>query len=687
MRHILLAGAGAIALSACSALGTPHADVAASSNLPTEPVLGAWGVDLTAMDATADPGDDFNRYVNGAWIDTNEIPADRSRYGSFDALRENSDERVKAIIEDIAAGEHASGTEAQKIKDMFNNWMDAGAIEARGLAAVQDELDAIAAADSREALTRIINSPGVASNDIFGMFLNVDSKSPDRYSFYVGQAGLGLPDRDYYFNDADRFAAIRAAYVAHVAEMLTLAGVDGADAKADAIMAFETNLAESHWDRVKRRNRDLTYNKMTLAELETYAPGYDWSAAFDQSGAAKTDYLVVTTKDAMPKLAATWAETDLQTLKDYATFHTLSNNAQYLPAAFDEASFNFFGRTLNGQPEQRERWKRGVTLVNGYLGFAVGKEYVARHFPPEAKAEMERLVDNLRTALGMRIDELDWMGEDTKVQAHDKLAKFTPKVGYPDVWEDYSAMTIVEGDLMANVKAARVWNWEDSLSKVGGPVDETEWGMTPQTVNAYYSPTRNEIVFPAAILQAPFFDLVADPAVNYGGIGAVIGHEMGHGFDDQGAKSDGDGVLRDWWTADDKAAFEARTGRLAAQYDEFEPLPGHRVNGKLTLGENIGDNGGMAMAYEAYKLSLDGGEPPVLDGYTGDQRFFMAWAQVWRGKIRDEALINRLATDSHSPGDVRAQGPVRNMDAWYAAFDVTEDDALFIAPEDRVKIW
>ncbi len=712
MRNVLLASAAALALTACgqetgTAAPEPIApqEVAPESAAPEAMTideaappardvaelgaaeLGDWGVDLTAMDTAVDPGADFFRYVNGAWLDSFEIPADKTRYGAFDALRDRSEAQVRAIIEEAAASDAAPGSNMQKIGDWYTAFLDLEAIEAAGLDALTPEMGAIAAAADHDALALVLNAPGFAANDIWSGSVSVDAKNPDRYAFGVGHAGLGLPDRSFYLSDEARLVDVRAAYRDHIAAMLTLAGQEAADAKADAILAFETQIATAHWERAQRRNRDLTYNAMTLDELAAYAPGYPWARAFAASGLPETDYVVVREKDAFPALAAAWAETDLDTLKAYAVFHTLTANADYLPQAFDEADFAFFGQALNGQPEQRARWKRGVESVNANLGFAVGEIYVERHFPLIAKEKMDELVANLRAALGARLETLEWMGEETRAAAAEKLAKFTPKIGYPEKWRDYSTLEVGSDDLMGNVRRSRAFAVADNYSHLGQPIDKTEWFMTPQTVNAYYSPTRNEIVFPAAILQAPFFDPYADDAVNYGGIGGVIGHEIGHGFDDQGSKSDGDGRLRNWWTDEDRAAFEERTSALVAQYSAYEPVPGHAVNGALTLGENIGDLGGVSMALEAYRMSLGGQEAPVLDGFTGEQRLFMGWAQVWRGKYRDEAMINRLKTAPHSPPQFRTNGVVRNMPGWYAAFDVQEGDALYLAPDRRVGIW
>ncbi len=689
-KHLLITGAAIAMLAAC----TPANDTkqaadkgATMEEAKASPELGTFGIDEASMDATVKPGDDFFRYVNGTWLDTFKIPADRTRYGSFTVLAERSEKQVRDIIENAAAKGGAQGSAEQKIGDLYASFMDTDTIEAKGMSPIQNDLDKINVAKSLDDVAVLMSSPQMRAGGIFGGGVNIDSKKPDQYAFTMGHAGLGLPDRDYYLKDDQRFKDIRVAYVKYIANMLDLAGIEGAAQKADAIMAIETKLAKDHWERKDRRNRDLTYNKMTMDELEEFAPGYPWHKAAEAAGLGDLDTLIVREKSAFPKLAKDFADTSVDDWKAFMTFKTLSNYARFLPKVYGDESFAFYGNTLRGQPKQRDRWKRGVAMVSGNLGEAIGQVYVKKYFPPESKKKMVDLVENLRTALGQHIDNLEWMSDDTKKEAHAKLAAFTPKIGYPDKWKDYSSMQIKRDDLVGNVRAANMWAYNDNISKLGQPIDKDEWFMSPQTVNAYYNPPRNEIVFPAAILQAPFFDPNADPAVNYGGIGAVIGHEMGHGFDDQGRKSDGTGMLRDWWTEEDAKAFEARTAKLGKQYDQFEPVEGHHVKGELTMGENIGDLGGLNFALSAYKLSLKGKEAPVIDGFSGDQRLFMSWAQVWRSKTRDKALINQLTTDPHSPGQYRANGVVRNIDAWYDAFNVQPGDAMYLPPEQRVKIW
>ncbi|PHS24712.1 MAG: peptidase M13 [Robiginitomaculum sp.] len=688
-KHYLITGAAIALLTAC----TPASDTSKTADnndtksvAITTPELGDFGVELADMDVSVKPGDDFFRYVNGHWLDTFDIPEDRTRYGSFSVLADRSEKQVKAIIEEAAAKAASPGSAEQKIGDLFASYMDTKTIEAKGLSPIQNDLNKIDAVKTHDDVAVLMSSPDLQVGGVFGGFVNIDSKQPDQYAFYTGQAGLGLPDRDYYLKDDQRFQDIRVAYVNYIANMLDLAGIENATAKADAIMALETRLSKDQWPRKDRRNRDLTYNKMTMEELVSFAPGYPWKLATQTAG-LDLKSVVVQEKSAFPKLAKDFAGTSVEDWKAYMAFNTLSGYAGQLPKVFDDENFAFYGTILRGQPQQRDRWKRGVRLVSGTLGEAIGQVYVKKYFPPESKVKMVELVENLRTALGQHIDSLEWMSPETKIEAHKKLAAFTPKIGYPEKWKDYSSMTIKRDDLIGNIRAGNLWAYHDNISKLGGPIDKGEWFMSPQTVNAYYSPPRNEIVFPAAILQAPFFDPNADMAVNYGGIGAVIGHEMGHGFDDQGRKSDGTGMLRDWWTKTDAKAFDERAAKLGKQYDAFEPIEGHHVNGELTMGENIGDLGGINFAYTAYKLSLKGKKAPVIDGFSGDQRLFLSWGQIWRSKTRDEALINQLTTNPHSPGQYRTNGVVRNVDAWYDAFDVKEGDAMYLPPEERVKIW
>jgi len=660
----------------------------AAADAPTSlesPRYGTWGFDLTGMDASVKPGDDFYKFANGTWDAKTEIPADRTRYGNFDKLAELSEARTKAIIEGAAADKAATGEKA-KIGAAYRAFMDEAAVEKLDAKPIQPWLDGVRKIKTKDQFTAQMGASSVTPYaSLISLGIGVDAKSPQAYAVYASTGGLSLPDRDYYL-DA-KFADKKTAYLAYVEKMLTLGGWEKPAENAKAIVDFETKLAEASWTRVERRDRDKTYNPATLAELQTLTPGYDWNKYLVGTELPKVDRFIVTTNTSFPKYAAIYAATPLETLKAWQAFKVIDGGAPLLSKRFADASFEFRNKTLAGQPQQRPRWKRGVAQVNGLLGEAVGKEYVAAYFPPESKAKMVALVGDIRTVLKTRIDNLDWMGADTKAKAQEKLAKFGVKIGYPDKWRDYSKLEIKEGDAYGNAIRGTAWDYRYDVERLNKPVDKSEWGMTPQTVNAYYSPVNNEIVFPAAILQAPFFHPDADPAINYGGIGGVIGHEIGHGFDDQGRKSDGDGVLRDWWTAQDGAKFQAQADKLGAQYSAFEPFPGMHVNGKLTMGENIGDMAGLAFALDAYHVSLQGKPSPVLDGFTGDQRIYLGWAQVWRQKTRDDALKQQIASDPHSPAYYRVNGAIRNQPGWYAAFDVKPGDKLYVAPEDRVKIW
>ena len=655
------------------------------SGLVHKAAIGDFGLDLSAGNPSIKPGDDFFAYASGHWYNSFEIPPDRSSFGPFNQLDELSKQRVREIIEQAAASHPAPGTPSQKIGDYYAAYMDQAAIEANGLTPVQGDLKRISAANTKADIAKLFGMPGFAS--LFDLDLPPDLKNPDRYSVVISQSRLGLPDRDYYLGDDPKLKEFREKYVAYVGQMLTLGGVAEASARAADIMAFETAAAKVQWPNEKRRDVDAVYNPRTKQELLAYAPGFPWQAFLEASSVGGRQELVLSELTAIRDMADLFKRTPLPTLKAFLTFHYLSDHAPYLPKRFDEARFAFYGTTLRGQPQQRERWKRAVDEVNGALGEQVGQVYVARYFPPESKAKMQELVANLRASLSERIDSLDWMTPETKSRAHEKLATFTPKIGYPDVWKDYSALQIRRDDLIGNVRRAAEWHWQYQVARLDKPVDRNEWQMTPQEINAYYNPLNNEIVFPAAILQPPFFDPSADAAVNYGAIGAVIGHEIGHGFDDQGRKFGPDGSLRDWWTQKDADVFKARVTRLINQFSSFEALPGLHLNGANTIGENIGDLGGLNMAYHAYQIYLKGKPAPVIDGLTGDQRFFLSWAQVWRAKYRDGALREQVMSDPHSPSYFRVNGPLPNIDAWYTAFDVHPGDKLYIKPEDRVSIW
>ena len=648
--------------------------------------LGTWGIDLAQMDNSVAPGDDFANYVNGQWYASFEIPADRASFGIFTALRERSTEQVRDIIEELSKTTTARGSIEQKVADYYRTWMDIDSLNEQGAAPLQEQLQNIAGIDSMAALMQAFSSLHLTAP--FDIGILPDPADTTRYTLFAGQAGLGMPDREYYLSDEQRFVEFRAAYRDYIMRLLELAGIDQTAARAEAIMALETRLAEVHWPREMTRDIQKIYNPMSPAQLAELAPQIDWDLILSQLGLAGAESIVVAQPDVMTSSAEIIRDTDPATWKDYLCFHFISDQAPYLSAAFDQAHFRFFSQTLNGIEQQRARWKRGSELVNRNLGEAVGQIYVDRHFPPAAKQQMDALVKNLRAALKQRIMANEWMDAATREAALAKLATFEPRIGYPDKWIDYSSLQISAGDMVGNRLAITEFQWQRDVERLNGPVERDEWGYPPQTVNASYNPLLNQLTFPAGILQPPFFDPLADPAVNYGAIGAVIGHEMGHGFDDQGRRFDASGKIRDWWTEAADVAFSARAERLGAQYDSYEPLPGMHINGQLTMGENIGDLGGVEMAWSAYqKFVADNGEPPVLDGYTGAQRFFMAWAQVWRAKAREDALRQQLLTDPHSPASYRINGVVRNVDAWYQAFAIEPGNALYLPPEERVNIW
>ncbi|MBX5459819.1 MAG: M13 family metallopeptidase [Steroidobacteraceae bacterium] len=691
-KRFLAACMVALAAGACSSNPSTRLSEGAveAQTRPRSPAgaaqIGAWGIELSQRDMRVKPGDDFYRYAIGNWLDTNEIPPDRTSWSTFAVLANQAEQQLKEIVESLPA-DAPPGSNAQKVRDLYRAYLDTETIERLGLTPVQPLLDAIAAARTHEDIARLFGRPDMPVRSPIRQVVTIDQKNPDRYIVALTQGGLGLPEREYYLKDDPSLAQIREKYVAHIERMLTLAGVPDAAAQAKSILELETQIARRHWPIAKRRERELTYNLRTRDDLDTLAPGYPWHAQLAPAGTDTQREYVVRELDAIEGLGKLFLQTPVEQWRSYMTYHLLAVCAEVLPKAFDDERFDFYGRTLNGQPQQRERWKRAIDALDTGLGEALGQLYVARHFPPESKAKMLELVENLRAAYAQRVKSLTWMSEPTKQAALEKLATFRPKIGYPDKWRDYSALEIRPGDAFGNFVRASVFDWQRDVSRLDEPTDRDEWGMTPQTVNAYYNPTFNEIVFPAAILQPPYFDPNADPAVNYGAIGGVIGHEMGHGFDDQGAKSDARGVLRTWWAPEDEAAFKKLVDRLALQYDAYEALPGLRLNGRLTLGENIGDLGGLEVAYEAYKLSLKGKPAPVLDGLTGDQRFFLSWAQAWRSLMRDERLRTLVMSDPHSPPPFRVNGVVRNMDEWYAAFDVKPGDRLYLPPEERVSIW
>jgi putative endopeptidase len=687
---VAIAALAIVSLSAQEATTAPAAATKqTSASSTTAQRFGTWGVDLAGMDPSVKPGDDFFRYVNGKWAASTQIPADKTSIGSFVLLRDLSDARVRAILDRWAADKKLkAGSDEAKVAALYRTFLDDATIEKLDAKPIQPQLDAVKKAKTHDDMARIMARTQTAFGRSFiGAGVSDDAKNPEVYALYVSQSGLGLPDREFYLRD--NFKPQKERYQQYVADMLRLIGWDEPEKNAGDIVAMETKIADAHWSRAESRNRDKTYNPMTIAELEQNAPGFPWTVMFKEAGLEKADRAIVRQNTALPKLAKIFADTPVATLQAWEAFQIADDAAPLLSKRFVDANWEFRSKFLNGAQEQRPRWKRAIGSAEGAMGEAIGRTYVAEYFPPESKAKMEQLVADLRTAMKGRIENLTWMGPETKARALEKLAKFGVKIGYPSKWRDYSKLEVREGDLVGNTQRAAKFEWERDVNRIGKKVDDAEWGMTPQTVNAYYASTKNEIVFPAAILQPPFFDPKADMAVNYGAIGGVIGHEITHGFDDQGRKSDGEGMLRDWWTAEDAAKFEAQTARLGAQYESvaLQQLPGLHITGRLTMGENIGDLGGILLALDAYKTSLHGQPAPVVDGFTGTQRVFLGWGQVWRSLMRDDALRQLIISDPHSPGMVRAFAPLRNVDAWYDAFGIKEGDAEYVKPEDRVRIW
>jgi len=649
------------------------------------------GIDLDAIDRSTRPQDDFYQFVNGGWLDTTEIPEIYSGYTVYHEVNERVETALRTIIDEAASGDAKPGTEAQQVGDLYGTWMDTETINALGIEPVRDVLDKIAAVDSMESLTRVMAELArLGVNVPYGSYVYADLKESSLYAVYVGQSGITMPNRDYYLQvDNENFAKARDGLPVYIANMLVRTGLgeEAAAAAAGSVYDLEAAIAEAQWDSVRNRDPQLAYNPYKLDALPELGNNLNWAQAMSVLGLDGVEQVIITQPSYFEELDDIIANTSIETWKDYLTFHVMDGAASLLDETTDAIAFDYKNRILSGQEEPRPRWKRGIGLVNGLIGEAVGKLYVAEYFPPEAKAKMEELVQNVIVTLESSIDELEWMSADTRVKAREKLSKFTPKIGYPDVWKDYSTLEIVAGDNVGNVRRAQEWSYQQDLDKLGGPVDKTEWHMNPQTVNAYYSPTQNEIVFPAARLQPPFFQLNADDAINYGAVGGVIGHEISHGFDDKGSQFDGDGNLSNWWTDDDRTAFEERTKVLVEQFNAFSPIDGMTINGELTLGENIGDLSGVAMAYRAYIRSLDGKEPPVIDGFTGPQRFFIGYALSRKGKYQDEATISRLASDPHSPLEFRVNGPYPNIDAFHEAFGTQEGDGMWLPPEERVRIW
>jgi endothelin-converting enzyme/putative endopeptidase len=652
---------------------------------PSKPVYGDWGYDASAMDKSVKPGDDFWAYVNGDWDKNTQIAADRASAGPFVTLSDQAEKDVHSIVEQLANDPNRDHL-GQQIGDYYSSFMDTAAIEAAGTAPLKPYLAEINAAKSRSQLISLFIKPGFASPIDIGPGPNF--KNPDAYAVFAGQATLGLPSREYYLEDNAKMKAHRAAYRDYIITIEKLAGLPGGEAAADRIIALETALSQVQWPAADRRDIDKIYNPMNLAQLQKLAPQFDWTSTLAKSGLGTAKTVIVTEPSAVAGAGKILASTPLSTWKEWLAFRFVSDHASYLPKAIDDARFAFYSKELNGVQQQRERWKRGVAAVNGALGEGVGEIYVKSHFPAQSEAQMKELIGNLEDAYRERISSNKWMDEATRNAALEKLTAFEPRIGHPVKYIDYSSMKVVKGNALANAMAAADFDWKLQLKRFPKPVDRTLWGMYPQTINAYYNPLANQITFPAAILQPPFFDPNADAAANYGAIGAVIGHEMGHGFDNEGRKFDPKGKLRDWWTPGAAKSFTAKTDALVAQYNGFFPWPDLHVNGKLTLGENIGDLSGVEAAYAAYKkYEAKHGESPVIDGLTGDQRFFIAYAQAWQEKQREDAERQQVITNEHSPGKYRVNGVVRNVDAWYKAFNVQPGDKLYLPPEQRVHIW
>lgn len=689
MKHLkkaLLALSVAIAVGAC----TPAQETSNETSQVAAQQQRAMksGIITENMDLSVKPGDDFFNYVNGTWLKKIEIPADKATYGSFAILADEAQENVKAIIDTASQGDFPVGSDEQKVGDMYSSYMNVDKRNELGVTPLKPELEKIAGISTYDDLIEYF---AYATKYGYGtpvsFFHYADFKSPNEYALYTWQDGIGLPDRDYYFKDDEDSKKILAAYQAHIERMFGIAGIDNGKKHAATLLALETKIAQHHMKKEQARNWAENYSRLSMDELKALMPNFNWDSFVKATGFDMPESMIVMQNDFLAGIDKVIAETSIDDWKTFLQWGLINSSAGSLNMEMDKANFDFYSTVLYGVEEQRPMWRRATGLLNSTLGEVIGKVYVKQHFPPEAKQRMQVMVDNLLSAYEVSIKELDWMTDETRMQALDKLSKFTVKIGYPDKWKDYSALQVSDSDLFGNLRNAADVTYAEELAKQGKPVDKTEWGMTPQTVNAYYNPTANEIVFPAAILQPPFFDLNAEDAVNYGGIGAVIGHEIGHGFDDSGSTFDGDGMLRNWWTEADRKEFKDRTSKLVEQYNAFEPLEGVFVNGEFTLGENIGDLGGISIALKAYEMSLNGAEAPVLDGFTGEQRVFIGFGQVWAGKYRDEAMKSQINTNTHSPAQYRANGSVRNVPEFYTAFDVKPTDELYLPDEERVKIW
>jgi predicted metalloendopeptidase len=679
---------GIACLAACAGNQTPAVSASAQHAAP-QPVLRS-GIDLQYADSSVRPQDDVYQYLNGKWLRTFQLPPDKGAVGSFTSIEDTTEEQLRSIVESLdQAGLSDGDADSKKLADLYASFMNEGQLEALGLKPLQAEFAAIDAIKDMNALPVLVaHMNAIGAGAPYGLFVNLDARNSTQYAVSLYQGGLGLPDRDYYLKDDAKLKQARVSYLAHIEKMLSMAGESKAAEHAAAILNLETALAKLQWTRVEDRDPIKTYNKTAITELPALMPGYDWQRYVRSAGIdGKVDSVIIRQPTYFTGLGKLMTNTPLPVWKAYFKWRVLSAAAPYLSKAFVDERFAFTGGILRGVPENQPRWKRGIALLDGSIGEALGKLYVAKYFPPQHKARMQALVQNLLEAYRRDIDTLDWMSAETKVGAQAKLAKMQPKIGYPDRWRDYSALKVSRDDLHGNVVRANEFEYRRNLAKLGKPVDHGEWRMRPQTVNASYNPTSNEITFPAAILQPPFFDATADDAVNYGGIGAVIGHEMSHGFDDQGSQFDADGNLHDWFTKADHDKFAEKTKALVAQYNAYEPVPDYHVNGALTLGENIGDNSGLAIAYKAYRISLAGHEAAVIDGFAGDQRMYLGWVQVWRGKVREAEAIQRIKADPHSPPAVRGTAPLRNQAGFYAAFGLKPGDKLYLPPDQRVNIW
>jgi len=681
-----------VGVSACVGNQASH-PVSAAAAVKTvsapAPVVMRSGIDLQYVDSAVRPQDDVYQHLNGQWLRDYQLPADKGAVGSFTAIQDRTEEQLRSIVDGLDQTAGNDDADAKKLADLYASYMNEAQLETLGVKPLLAEFAAIDAVKSASAIPALMaHLIQIGAGAPFSVLFNLDARNSSQYAAILYQGGLGLPDRDYYLKDDAKLKEARVAYRAHIEKMLGMAGQAKAAKSSVAILDLETSLAKIQWTRVENRDPIKTYNKTAISELPALMAGFDWQRLIRGSGIdGKADSVIVSQPSYFTSLGKIIVKTRLPIWKAYFKWRVLSASAPYLSRSFVDERFAFTGGVLRGVPENEARWKRGINLLDGDIGEALGKLYVAKYFPPEHKARMQALVRNLLEAYRRDIDTLDWMSADTKVGAQAKLAKISPKIGYPDHWRDYSALKISRGDLLGNVFRANEFEYRRNLAKLGKPVDRSEWGMRPQTINASYNPARNEITFPAAILQPPFFDADADDAVNYGGIGGVIGHEMSHGFDDRGSQFDADGNLHDWFTKADHDKFAEKTKALIAQYNAYEPVPDYHVNGALTLGENIGDNSGLAIAYKAYRISLAGHEAPAIDGLTGDQRFYLGWVQVWRGKVREAEAIQRIKTDPHSPPAVRGLAPMRNQSGFYAAFDLKPGDKMYLPPDQRVSIW